>query len=208
VLRGFPDPATEAAYLAYKDGRCCALLDPVAAAVSVAILAADLRSSAAEPGQEQNAFQQAVVLASGLLFNAPYAAMLLAKGWYRRRREALLLLCGGAGRVVMAAGQGVMSVATGQDYCSDPGNCLGMLLVSSALHFPLAQQVRLRGALLLALVDACGLCCYALFKLGVLLPAVGLAGAAAGAGLAVVTLLEWRGRRAFLRQVRPAGGHM
>lgn len=135
--------------------------------------------------------------------------LLLAKGWYQRHREALLLLCGGGGRAVMAAGQGVMSLATGQDYCSDPGNWLGMLLVSSALHFPIAQQVRLRGALLLALVDACGLCCYALFKLGALLPAVGLAGAAAGVGLAVVALLmEWRGRRAFLRLVRPAGGHM
>ncbi len=194
TLLGFPDAATEAAYLSFKNARCLALFDIWGAPLSLGIYLAW-----ATPLLLRGAWEPIFVV--GALFNLPYAVMLLWRRWYLEHREALLVVLGGAGRVVNAFGYGLLSLWSGVDRCTSmPMHALLALALGCALQLPLMQQVRLRPAALLTGVDALGVGCYAAFRSGSALVGAG-AGVAAGlAGLAVSVTLERRSRSVFARQ--------
>jgi hypothetical protein len=195
VLRGIPDPATEAAYLAYKNGRCVRHADPLAGLVFCAIVAVMWGTQ-----QAQCTWEAAGFLAVDVLYNLPWAVLLLARGWYQRHREAVLLLLGGASRVVFAWGHGVLSLQSGTDMCVSVPNCMSLMVLGAVLHFPLLHQMRLLPGALLALVDCTGAACYVAFKTASVMAGVACGVGSCCASLLIMAVLERRCRAVFLAQ--------
>jgi hypothetical protein len=209
VLRGYQDGSREAAYLRYKDACCLSLWDPVAAVVSAASTAVVFKGEGWQQGlvggtpaggawwQQQQSLERAVILLGCVLGNLPFLVLLLHRRWYQQHREEVILYLGGAGRVVLALGHGVLSALTGCDHCQLVQNCWLVLLFMCAVHFPLTQQVRFRRAWWLTLLDALGAGCFAGFKAHSRLLGAVAGAAACAAGLMVSAGIEWRCRTGF-----------
>ncbi len=221
LLWGFPQPATEVAYLAFKNRQCLAGIDSLAAAVSLLVMATVLFSMGLQayvsggttttvnsgPGTSGNstAEQHSEITAArvcgvveALLLNAPWAVLLANRGWYEQHRETLVVVLGGAGRVLSALTHGLFSVVSRRDHCAHIRNCAGVLLLACALHYPATQQLRFRPAAMLTLVDTVAVVLYGSFTWGSVW--LGLcAGVLAGVvALAVTAEFEFRSRTAFL----------
>lgn len=193
LLRGFPEPGTEAAYLAFKNARCAATADGVATLLCAAVVAMCLLASM------WHGTPLELMYYAALLFCLPWLLWLgSSRRWYVRHREALVVVLGGAGRVANAL-IGVLSLLQGRDMCVSSSECFWILVLACAINFPLLQQVRLAPALALTLLDVAGLGCYAVFKTGSVLGGAAVAGLAGACGCAVSVLLERSCRAAFLR---------
>lgn len=158
-------------------------------------------SSTAAQGDDLTVAQVNGVL-EALLLNAPWAVLLANRRWYLQHREVLLLVLGGAGRVLSSLTHGLLTVVTGHDQCSHVPNCGCVMLLACALHYPATQQLRLKPAAVLTLVDVTGVVLYGSFTWGSLWRGVGAGVLAGAAGLAVTAGLEFRSRSAFLASWR------
>jgi hypothetical protein len=192
VLRGFPDPSAEEAYAVFKNDRCCARVDPLAAVFCVMIFGLMQGGRGQGPGVSADISMQL----AGLMFNVSWVVMLLVRPSYRRHREALLLLFGGGGRAIIALVV-ASSLLSGTDQCSSVQHCMSTLAVSTALHFPLCHQLRFKHALVLTSIDAAGLAAYCTFVWGSLAAGLAAGAAAAATGLATTALLERRSRALY-----------
>lgn len=208
VLQGYQDGSREAAYLRYKDACCLSLWDPVAAVVSAACTAVVFKGvgwqglvGGTPAGrawwQQQHSLERATILLGCALGNLPFLVLLMHRRWYQQHREGVILYLGGAGRVVLALGHGVLSALTGCDHCQLVQNCWLVLLFMCTVHFPLTQQVRFRKVWRLTLLDAVGAGCYAGFKAQSWVLGAVAGAAACAAGLMVSAGIEWRCRTGF-----------
>ncbi len=160
MLRGFPHPASEAAYLAYKNGLGTEQVDrTVIASLRMQALSRSLASGA----HWLDTAAGCLVL---LLYLLPAAVLLLARPWYCRHRERLMLVAGAASRLAVAVLHGVLSLAWGCDMCLSLPHCLLVLCLGASVHYPLLHQMRFKVTAPLVAVDAVGVACYGAYTFG------------------------------------------
>jgi hypothetical protein len=195
LLHGFPQPATEAAYLAFKNRRCLAQ-DGAAAALCFAIIAVGATVTTLN-----NAVSAGLLMihTGSLLFVMPWLVMLVSKHWYLQHREPLLVGFGGAARLLFCLPLGVSSLLTGVDQCFMLPNCMLMMTSGPMMQYPITQQVRLFRALPGLLMDSVGVACYAAFTLGCPVKGAAVGVATAAVGMGVTAALDWKCRVLFCR---------
>ncbi len=204
VLHGFSDPSTEAAYLHYMSLCKLSQWDVLGALLNTGMAASACRHLPllvlGGPSAGSPSVEELTILAAVLLFELPWLAMLANRRWFLRHRESLMVWLGGAGRLMVALGHGVLSLLTGRDHCAMLQSCAWVLL-ACAVNQPLIQQVRFRSAAPLIAIDAINVACYWVFKSRS--AAVGAAGGlAAGVGaLAVAAAVDGRCRAGFVRSL-------
>ncbi len=195
VLLGFPDAASEAAYLAFKNTVYLAQMDSWGLVICLAFMAAHLL-----PALHGWMHGRVSVMISHLpgIFNWPLVLMLLHRPLYQRYREALLLVVGGTGRVMFMLGNGALSLLLQRDTCTLLPKC-GVIMPLLCMQWPLVQQVRFLPAAVTSLLDGTGMALYAAFRTGSWL--CGLAAGVAGAavGMLVSAWFELRCRAAYVR---------
>lgn len=154
---------------------------------------------ARDGGKAVSSEEWVIVTAVLLLHNAPcWLALLLCRRWYTSHRDLLLVTLGGASRVVIAVGHGLLSPLTAQDHCVLLSHCFWVLALLCAVHFPVTQQLCFKLSALLTLVDVVGVASYAAFSLRLLLAGAACGLAAGCVALLVAAALNWWCRAQFL----------
>jgi hypothetical protein len=197
VLLGFRDPAAEASYLAFKNQMCQETVDYLAALLAPCIIVAWLVALWQQgPPAGTSSHQLALDAVAMLLYNLPWLALLLSRGWYLRHRERLLVWCAGAGRAVLAGRHGVLPLVLHAGVCTGVHRCQYLVMFNTVM-FPVLQPVRLLPSALLTAVDALGGGLLVAQSGPLLLGWLAWAGSAA-TGVALAAGAERRSRMAFL----------